>query len=291
MILKNSSYKRAMEKIVVSDELKNKILQNASDFQSKSARSKTLYIKYGVGLVACFAVFVVSSIFFVNHIDDKNLPLDSALVETEKSNEVVTKEKNQTKEVLIPDKKDDKKQLAEKSYSEENNVLITEKQEPENKENIISDEDVNTYVSNNANDKKETFVDKSDFIDAEVDSLKIAQEKVEYDVKAPTFMPKGYEIDNITLTQDDSIKVTYQNDFDLVTYTIGDEDYDNNLCVNRYSVIRTEDVNGISVTLKGNGNIYNDIEWNDGKTYSIYSENGFLIYTAKRIVESIDSVI
>lgn len=285
--MRNNSYKRAMEKIVVSDELKNKILYNAKGMQNKSVRSKIFYFKFAVGVLTCIAVFIVSSLFVKDYIFvDKTLPSSKVSVETEKNSGIETEEEKETETFSdLREEYAESKNETEVKTKEKVDISL-KKSEPDKIENNVSGSDSDTE-----NFGEEIFFDEtSDSDKDEIGSLKDAQEKVEYDVKAPAFMPKGYEIDNITLTQDDNIKVTYQNDFDLVTYTIGDCESDDDI-FNRYSVVRTEDVNGVTVTLKGNGNIYNDIEWNDGKVYSLYSENGFLIYTAKRIVESVDSVL
>ena len=61
MILSNK-YKKAMDRIVVSDELKTKILnmsaEKISDNKSKSKNSKVFYLRYAIGYAACLAVFI-----------------------------------------------------------------------------------------------------------------------------------------------------------------------------------------------------------------------------------------
>ena len=273
--MKSNSYKRAMDKITVSDELRDKILQSACDMPKKSVRPKTFYIKYGVGLAACLAVLIVSSLLAWDSIFvDKELPSGNVAVKTEDDKNEVTEEKDKPKEISTPNKEESEKQITYESYDKTETEPVIKVSEPENNEDTkdLTSEDaaINDYTNSNYTDGfegEEFFVMSSNPFADEIDSLKVAQEKVEYDVKAPTFMPKGYEIDNITLTDDDGIRVTYQNDYDFVTYSIGDAESEDNPYINRYSVVRTEDVNGITVTLKGNGNIYNDIEWNDGKSY------------------------
>ncbi len=57
MIL-SKKYKEAMDKIVLSDELKTKIIENAAKNQlpakAKSKRAKAFYLRYGISYAACF---------------------------------------------------------------------------------------------------------------------------------------------------------------------------------------------------------------------------------------------
>ncbi len=58
----SNKYKKAMDRIVVSDELKTKILnmsaEKISDNKSKSKTSKVFYLRYAIGYAACLAVFI-----------------------------------------------------------------------------------------------------------------------------------------------------------------------------------------------------------------------------------------
>lgn len=58
----SNKYKKAMDRIVVSNELKTRILsmsaEKISDNKSKSKNSKVFYLRYAVGYAACLAIFI-----------------------------------------------------------------------------------------------------------------------------------------------------------------------------------------------------------------------------------------
>lgn len=93
MIL-NNSYKKAMDKIELSDEIKEKIINNASKTQiNQISKIRPLYIRRIVGLAVCFVFCFISYYAVTNYYIQS--PVNIVLVDTHESmpNKEVSNEK------------------------------------------------------------------------------------------------------------------------------------------------------------------------------------------------------
>ncbi len=74
----SKKYKDAMDKIVLSDELKTKIIENTTknhlSVKEKKKRTRTFYVRYGVGYAACLLLCVLAVSVSQNIIETNNMP-------------------------------------------------------------------------------------------------------------------------------------------------------------------------------------------------------------------------
>lgn len=92
----------------------------------------------------------------------------------------------------------------------------------------------------------------------------------------PIKLPKGFNMDNISVITNEIIQIEYSNGQDCITFRAGKDIENISGDYNIYQIKNTCEVNGISVNLEGNKNkVFNLATWKkDDISYSISSTNG-----------------
>lgn len=100
----SEKYKEAMDKIVVSDELKAKIINNAVLYNAadkpKSKRSGFVYLRYGMGYAACLALCLYAVSTSDNYINTHDFQAVSVTAEPKAAAESVVTETPKTAEKI-----------------------------------------------------------------------------------------------------------------------------------------------------------------------------------------------
>lgn len=114
--------------------------------------------------------------------------------------------------------------------------------------------------------------------DSTIEEYKTVEE-AEDEVKLrinPIKLPKGFNIDNISVITNEIIQINYSNGQDCITFRVGKDIENISGDYNVYEIKNTCEVNGINVNLEGNKNkVFNLATWKkDDISYSISSTNG-----------------
>lgn len=119
-------------------------------------------------------------------------------------------------------------------------------------------------------------------------SIADIEKKLGYKIKTPSYMPDGYTVDETALMFDTMVQITYTSKEDTIYYRTEKCSEDISGDYNVYQDVKTEDIGGREVTVKGDGTSANTAVWQDEEeAYSVYSQNGIAKEEIKKIVEGV----
>lgn len=313
MIL-SDKYKKAMDSISLTEEQKQKIIQNAK-------KKKFDYIVI-VNIAACLVVIVVVYGALQNKIEPDSpnkYSTDSVVVETtEKSSESTTEKQESTQAVESTTEitttksveKNTEMTTARKIY-EKNAVAKREKSSTTLADNKIKKSDVETTTEKitqadklymtSLNEDNEVAEQSIDSIEGEpmlktasspyveynsVDELK---ENVNINAKMPDKI-KSYKSYSYSVAFSNMVEIQYSNGSDNILYRLekGEVAEDISGDYNNYENIKKLTVDNTEVTIKGNEDVYKVAVWyKNGVNYSISSEQGLKIEDIQNLINEI----
>lgn len=129
-------------------------------------------------------------------------------------------------------------------------------------------------------------------------SIEEAQKALKFDTKVPTSIPKGFKAVYFETISDDLLQIIYSDGNNEVTYRTAQKTQDLDDITgdyNTYKVKEDIDVNGVKVTVKGNGDkYYNALCVKDNMIYSVFSREGLSLEQMKEflsvLIENNDNV-
>lgn len=318
----NNEFKKDMEKIVTSDELKNKIklaaAKKIAENSENEKKKKLVYIKYASICAACLALVVSvysASRYFSAPVSDDG---DNHYVSMSKNPLTEKSDKNKSYNNLIPKESDEnitnvpengtentkapdnKKENAGGAYSSETNPRNDDAVSSPNgtySDTDISlsgtDSDMSGESDVNIPAEGGTAIPDADETDGPVlsgnlycdaESIDEARELLGYDFKAPSYIPDCYLTGSITVISGKIAQISYLCADDGITYRTARGSDDISGDYNSYSDEETKDVSNLSITFKSNGEKTHLAVWSDGESsYSISSSSGI----SKDIMEKI----
>lgn len=170
MIL-SDKYKNELDKIVVSEELKNKILMKTAQRQqenaAKSKASNVFKLRYAVGCAACF-VALVATVSSIKEIDENDLKVDKI------NNSDIGKGNNNSdnkdnNKVGKANNKEDNKDKDSKE-NKDNDVAKNNENDNINKEKKKADKESQKIENKNANENNLTRTEKAENKGSAVDN-------------------------------------------------------------------------------------------------------------------------
>lgn len=313
MIL-SDKYKKAMDSISLTEEQKQKIIQNA--------KKKKFDYRVIVNIAACLVVIVVVYGALQNKIEPDSpnkYSTDSVVVETtEKSSESTTEKQESTQAVESTTEitttksveKNTEMTTARKIY-EKNAVAKREKSSTTLADNKIKKSDVETTTEKitqadklymtSLNEDNEVAEQSIDSIEGEpmlktasspyveynsVDELK---ENVNINAKMPDKI-KSYKSYSYSVAFSNMVEIQYSNGSDNILYRLekGEVAEDISGDYNEYENIKKLTVDNTKVTIKGNENSYKVAIWyKNGVNYSLSSEQGLKIEDIQSLINEI----
>ena len=313
MIL-SDKYKKAMDSISLTEEQKQKIIQNA--------KKKKFDYRVIVNIAACLVVIVVVYGALQNKIEPDShnkYSTDSVVVETtEKSSESTTEKQESTQAVESTTEitttksveKNTEMTTARKIY-EKNAVAKREKSSTTLADNKIKKSDVETTTEKitqadklymtSLNEDNEVAEQSIDSIEGEpmlktasspyveynsVDELK---ENVNINAKMPDKI-KSYKSYSYSVAFSNMVEIQYSNGSDNILYRLekGEVAEDISGDYNNYENIKKLTVDNTEVTIKGNEDVYKVAVWyKNGVNYSLSSEQGLKIEDIQSLINEI----
>lgn len=152
----------------------------------------------------------------------------------------------------------------------------TETQKPIDSDNSLKNSVINKDGTNNANKSEDSQLVMGGNPIKEYKTLEEAEDAVKFKISTIKSMPKGFNIDNLSVISNEIIEITYENsEQDVINFRAGKEIENISGDYNIYKVENTVNINSMSVELRGNNNKINLAAWKKGEiSYSIYSMNG-----------------
>ena len=313
MIL-SDKYKKAMDSISLTEEQKQKIIQNA--------KKKKFDYRVIVNIAACLVVIAVVYGALQNKIEPDSpnkYSTDSVVVETtEKSSESTTEKQESTQAVESTTEitttksveKNTEMTTARKIY-EKNAVAKREKSSTTLADNKIKKSDVETTTEKitqadklymtSLNEDNEVAEQSIDSIEGEpmlktasspyveynsVDELK---ENVNINAKIPDKI-RNYKSYSYSVAFSNMAEIEYSNGSDNILYRLekGEVAEDISGDYNNYENIKKLTVDNTEVTIKGNEDVYKVALWyKNGFNYSLSSEQGLKIEDIQSLINEI----
>lgn len=307
MILKKNEYQTALDKIVVSDELKEKIIHQCSS-APKSKKPK-LYKQFyrAAGLAACFAVFALSYYAYdhqplpgtsdisvtpiPNQVQDAfkepdteyQPPAASEAVQTPKPEKAVPKKDEPKRE---PERTQPPKATAGEASAPTGEVKTDENvmaEKPDQNEPLPSDGDSGELAETAPpalttpppEEAPNGIMSSAGGAVGEVLSVAELEHELGYPIKAPQNPPDGYRISGMSVLFGEMAEILYTSEDDMIYYRTakasGDISGDYNLYSDQETILAGER----EITIKGNDGKYHNASWNEGEeAFSIYSTAG-----------------
>ncbi len=310
----SKKYKEAMDKIVLSDELKTKIIENASKnrlpVKATPKYPKTFYFRHGVGyaacLLLCFLVVSVSRNFVETDTMSPVTNAPSYVVPVPEPTEAVSPaqpagdalpennsvENQKPAENAAQNGMDHPAAETQRPQAEEPNIATPpQTQAPEDHAPVLSENhpanEENPVGSSPGGEDNQVASPINPSIDGE--NFSDIREQLGYAFKVPGYLPEGYELDTVSLLFGSLVQISYLSENDEIVYRTEKTDADISGDYTVYDALETVTINNVDTTLKSSDEVFYGAVWNDGDmSYSISSTDGLAQDTMIKIVESTD---
>lgn len=292
----NNSYKKAMDKIELSDKLKDKIINNTSKAQeNKNHKFNPVFIKRLAVLAACFVFCFLSYYAVTNYYiqsDTDIIPID---VPKQTADNVGVSEKTAVNEnaqeqpslKAFPDKNEENAVINPPAYknAEINGSkaeVFSPKQEADEEDNLPeADNDLPAFS------KGKVSADTNDTVIQQL-TVEEVSAILGYEIQFPQDIPDGYEVSNISVANSIA-KITYQNGNNMITYRTAKSSEDLSQNDDAYEFMEIVNVNNTDIVLKGNEELYYNAVWTDNtQFFSIKSDNGIEKNVIVEMISSVD---
>lgn len=315
-------YKEAMDKIVVSDDLKRSIMAKAALKEktvSKSNRSKLFCLRYAAACAACLLICAAAVSVHKYMISTDVLPSASSTpsatavpsgssepAKTEKPAASQSPEENQASgeqkinNIILKNQTPSEREPSEGSRLEEGIIKTGEAAPSANEQDSSAaatgtPTDIPPLSSVSPSSPEPEPPSGGEFSvlqpapSLDLKDFSEIREQLGYEVKLPQKLPQGYQADSVSLLFGELLQISYTKEDNTILYrtqkTSGDISGDYNI----YEKVETKQINGTDVTLKSSGDLCYTAIWNDGESsYSLYSREGLTQRDMILIIEDID---
>lgn len=296
MIL-NNSYKKAMDKIELSDDLKEKIINNTSK-PTENKKLKLVYIGRIAGLAACFALCFLSYLAVTNFHTEP----DTDVVVVDIPNPIPNNEQTSNKVAINEPVKDTPSLKTIPKGSEETKPS----QPPVYRDNEITDKQIEKDLPKNDTITKNnpTATDGSlpPFVKAKENAEDVKEDKVikkstveevaailGYEIKSPQTVPERYTTSDISLINSSIVEIQYHDDDDIITYRTAKTSSNLSPSDKVYEYMEIVNINSVDVVMKGTEDLYYNAVWfDDEESFSITSNNGVEKQVVIDMISSVD---
>ncbi|MEE1013813.1 MAG: DUF4367 domain-containing protein [Clostridia bacterium] len=279
----NNSYKKAMDKIELSDDLKEKIINNTSK-PTENKKIKPVYIGRIAGLAACFVLCFLSYLAVTNFHTDP----DTDVVVVDIPNPIPDNEQTSKKVAINEPLKDTPSLKTIPKGSEETKTS----QPPVYKENEINDKQIeealpknDTVTENNptaTGSGLPTFIKAKENAEDGKEDKVIKKSTVEevsailgYEIKTPQTVPEGYTTSDVSLINSSIVEIQYHDDDDIITYRTAKTSSNLSPADKVYEYMEIVNINSVDVVVKGTEDLYYNAVWFDAEeSFSITSNHG-----------------
>lgn len=300
----SKKYQEAMDQIVVSEELKEKILKEAAkkNTVSEKKHSRMFYLRYAAGFAACLAICLTASKFVtVLPSNDPTPVFPQTPVQETKTPETVPPAKSaapqqtpasetaKPKKTAVPQKTETPKEneVPKETETSQKTAAPAKTEIPVKTETPVTAEiPTVSPLPSETDEPLEEGVMSGNPIEAA--TLEEIRTEVGYPFKLPQYLPDGYRPEEYSLLFGSLIQASYVSETDEILYRTEKTDLDISGDYNRYETEETAQINGMTVTVKGQDNRFYTATWqSEDQSYSVSSRNGISREEFIKIVESV----
>lgn len=314
----SEKYKDALNKIVVTDELKEKIIANASSKKTMSVavtapKVKRLhypYLRY-LNMAACFLMCVCALLTSKYVYSPDIAPIDETPSHVAPISEADKQDQNNNVNNVVnaPIKDNDSPNhntvSVVPSYNYEANIVA--ENPPTNKGNTdnvpVGIENTEGNSIGNIDIGNEPPISDTDVLVQSppmdnsvlavnpiysVEDIEEIQKQVGYVFKLPQYVPDEYTLGEYGVMFGSLIEINYNSEDNNILYRTEKTDGNISGDYNEYERVETEIVNNTEITIKGRDDLYYNAVWNDDCAYALNIENGLDKETIIKIAESVD---
>lgn len=275
----NNSYKKAMDKIELSDELKEKIKSDVSASKTKrTSKFNILSAKKITGIAACFVLCFLSYYAVTNFQITPTTEIVTVDTPAPTQENVNAGEKTAAKQQIqeqtsntIGEKAGEAVPPAYENPKVNNRAEIPASSPEESAKNDLQ-----------INNEQPSFAKGKVSTEGNNDINVIRKSTVEeisailgYEIQTPLVTPADYEVTGLAVVQGYIAEIVYQNENDTITYRTAKTS--DNLSRNNetYEFMEIVNVNSKDVVLKGKEELYHSAVWSENdESFSITSDNG-----------------
>lgn len=305
----SEKYTDAVNRICLSEEMKESIIRKTTGAISKKQKSNTsLYLRRIVGLAACLAICFLSNRTLKDGVymptstiepaisapalqdeSPNDTAMDTITPKTESDDKIPDNNKVNTEKPNVSNKKVDEKNSAAANNETSGIVSDTNKTSIGENEQTVTEIPPTTAANTNAEEEQNpntleygnpmNYLSNKEQLDKELG----------YTVKVPQYIPDEYNCESVCVIGEYIAEITYESEHDNISYRTAKGDDDISGDCNSYDNVETTEINSFSVTLKGNDDLYFNAVWTDEKdSYSVSSANGIEKETMCNIVKSVE---
>lgn len=283
----------ALDKIVVSDELKAKIMKNAANAGKEPEKKITPFpIRKISAIAASFAILLcaVSALQVLKPSDvtapDPQVPQIS-VPSTKPSTEPTVPKENDAPIISAP--KSEQETASLPSDNTEITAPPAESVPPTENENDMPALSQNPFGNDDEDEQGAAGGGlQGSYYAEDFSSKEELSERAGFSVLSPAFLPSGYTEEGYTLICGELAQITYAKENEQITYRMqkGNEDISGDY--NVYGITETRIINGASVFMQGAGDGYHTATWTDkGYSYSITCTEGIERDDLVKMVETV----
>ena len=306
----SKQYKKAMDKIVLSDSLKEKIISDmvSADKKQKFKNSDTkiFYLRTFAGAAACFALLlggfsVMKNYFPINPLQKPSTPQTEIYKPSEnptgKDENKPSDEKNTPSDVQKPSGRTDlttpEENLPTQSDIKGNTEISAPADEPtgENPPFLQSPGGEGEQNPSDENEQNPSDEYAPPTLGGnpyeEISDIQELEKKLGYAVNAPSYLPSGYKLDSISLIFGTLADITYSNGKNEIVFRAAKGSDDISGDCNVYKNTKTVSVNGTDAKYRENGETSGAVWTKDGLTFSVYADTVISEKDASDIIASV----
>ena len=196
----------------------------------------------------------------------------------DRSNSPLIKNSDSKNNIIeIPEKEisEANESLNENIEKHDNNKETAKSKEVDTSENSSEKNDEISVASYDAGLERSMLKEEASNI-KQVNTIEDAENEVGFKFKTLKNIPEGFNIDNISVISNNTVKIDYKTAENELTFTIENNAENKPEEYTIYPFEKKININEISVAVKGyDNNLINESSWTDeNASYSIYSPNG-----------------
>lgn len=322
----SEKFKNSMDKIVMSSELKDKILKAAAEKENERKKIKSVSLKKYYSYAVCAAACIIAVFGLKGKIIEDLKPSGTEKVQkpgvtakkdtgTEENTKSVIDTQGYKKETgisnnplkpaaeekgsesYVPEVQENTeiKEYAESSgIEEEDSADMSAQAEQEIPARMKKDDAADSIDAGETELKEKTSGGGSSdaavystFVREEMETEEISK-KLGYKIAEPSYMPKGYEKASPVLIGDNLCEITYESEDDSIVYRTQLTGENISGDYSSYAQTSTVKIASYYVTLKSVGDNCHLACWHSNFSHSIRSEKGIERAEMEKIIESIE---
>lgn len=293
----SEKYKRAMDKIKASDELKRKIIEKA-----EIDKRPIFKLSYATSIAACFVALAAGVAVLQNSKPNITMPDDDVEIASRAES---TTEAETAKLQIVGDEKTEittdvpvkvirenemlttvkeKARDAVAQSKEDNEINLNQDKSTEKKDEVLPKAKIQSEINEQIDEKTTEMAAEAKLFNEEnvmaamgveeFENISELEKALGKEIEHPNYIPEGYKLKNIQMMFGSLAEMIYISNDDCIYYRTEDTAEDISGDYNEYEKTEFIDIGNIKIELKSNGDKYYLASWHDKNSFSLGSQKG-----------------